>query len=267
MSTPDTFGHTSGEGDFFVFPDPPKGTPDDTNTFKHLAVNGNAYLLGEFLGCRETTLVTGRRYVSQVVTSDLRGLHYPDLQVAFDVDPALYDARNAYVASDHGKPLDFVLEIAAPNTGRIHVTDKPVDYASLGIPEYWRFDETGQYHGARLGGDRLVGGQYEPIEIEEFAEGMLRGYSAVLNVYLHWEKGELRFYDPATGQPIPSIASERARADGARAGRLAAEHDIATNRARRLAAEHGLAGLRASRLAAEARVLQLEEQLRRQGAG
>ena len=160
----------------------------------------------------------------------MRGLRYPNLLVAFDVDPAAYKARNAYVVSDHGKPPDFVLEIAAPKTGRINVTDKRVDYASLGIPEYWRFDETGEYHGARLDGERLVGREYAPIEIEEVSEGKLRGYSAVLNLYLHWEQGELRFYDPATVRPIPSIASERARAD-----------------------------------AAEARIRELEEQLRQQG--
>ena len=237
MSTPDTFGHTSGQRDFFVFPDPPDPTPEETNTFKHLAVNGNAYLLREFLGNAETTLVTGGHYVSLAVTRDMRGLRYPNLLVAFDVDPVAYEARNAYVSSDHGKPPDFVLEIAAPKTGRVNVTDKRVDYAALGIPEYWRFDETGEYHGTRLDGELLVGHEYEPIEIEEYAEGMLRGYSAVLNVYLHWEEGELRFYDPATGWPIPSLASERA-------GRLAAE--------------------RAKRLAAEARVRELEERFRQQ---
>ena len=244
MSTPDPVPGGSRSRDFFVFPDPPKPTPDDTNTFNHLAVNGNAYLLREFLGNRQSTLLTGQRYVSQMVTSDLRGLHYPDLLVAFDVDPAAYKARNAYVASDHGKPLDFVLEIAAPNTGRIHVTDKRVDYASLRIPEYWRFDETGEHHGARLGGDRLVGGEYEPISIEEISESELRGFRAVLNVYLHWEEGELRFYDPATGRPLRSVASEGARAD---------------------AAERGLDGERARADAAEARVRELEERLRRQG--
>ena len=43
------------------------------------------------------------------------------------------------------------------------VRDKPADYAALGIPEYWRFDETGESHGTRLAGDRLVGDRYEPI--------------------------------------------------------------------------------------------------------
>ena len=237
MNTPDTFANATGVREFFVFPDPPERTPEDMTGFRHLGINGNAYLLREYLGNRETTLVTGEQFLSLAATGDMTGVRYPDFLVAFDVDPAAYRARNAYVVSDHGKPPDFVLEVASPSTARIDVVDKRVDYASWGIPEYWRFDETGEHHGARLAGDRLVGGEYEPIAIEEVSEGELRGYSAVLNVYLHWEEGELRFYDPSTGRPIPSLPSEGARADGERA--------------------------RAD--AAEARVRELEERLRRQG--
>ena len=258
MNRPDTLAHKSRPRDFFVFPDPPERTPEDMTGFKHLARTGNAYMLGEYLGNSETTLVAGDQFVSLAVTGEMRGLRYPDMLVAFDVDTAAYWDRNAYVVSDQGKPPDFVMEIASRSTGRIDVTDKRVDYASLRIPEYWRFDETGQYHGARLGGDLLVGGEYEPIAIEEVSEGELRGFSAVLNVYLHWEEGELRFYDPATGRPLRSVASEGARADAERAARLAAEHGRAAERARADAE-------RAARLAVEARNRELEERLRRQG--
>ena len=36
--------------------------------------------------------------------------------------------------------------------------EKRAAYAGLGIPEYWRFDETGDFHGTRLAGDRLETG-------------------------------------------------------------------------------------------------------------
>lgn len=57
------------------------------------------------------------------------------------------------------------------------------DYATLGILEYWRFDETetGRWHGARLAGDRLVDGRYVPISIDSLADNILQGYSAVLD--------------------------------------------------------------------------------------
>ena len=48
------------------------------------------------------------------------------------------------------------MEIASRSTGRTDTREKRVEYAALGIPEYWRFDETGRYHRTRLAGDRLV---------------------------------------------------------------------------------------------------------------
>ena len=86
-----------------------------------------------------------------------------------------------------------------------------------GIPEYWRFDETGRHHGSRLAGDRLVDGQYEPIHIEELAEDTLQGYSGVLNLNIRWEGVQLRWYDPTTDQHIVTFDDERARADRAEA--------------------------------------------------
>ncbi len=44
-----------------------------------------------------------------------------------------------------------------PSTGRVDVEAKRDGYAALGIPEYWRFDETGRRHGTRLAGDRSGG--------------------------------------------------------------------------------------------------------------
>ena len=229
---------TSPKPSHFVFPDPPEDREDKMTNFNRMSYTGNVYLLADHLGNPETTLVAGEHYMSPEVTRDMAGLRYPDLLVAFDVDPAAYYASNAYVISEQGKPPDFILEIASRSSGRTDTGPKRRDYAALLITEYWRFDETetGRYHGARLAGDRLVNGEYEAIDIEELPDGSLQGYSAVLNLYLRWERGELVFYDPATGLPIASLHSERE-------ARQAAE---------------------ARAEAAEARVRELEEQLRQQ---
>ena len=71
----------------------------------------------------------------------------------------------------------------------IDVGQKRDDYALMGIPEYWRFDETGEFHGARLAGDRLVEGRYEPLPIVELSEGVLEGYIEVLDLNIRWERG------------------------------------------------------------------------------
>ena len=86
-----------------------------------------------------------------------------------------------------------------------------------GIPEYWRFDETGRFHRTLLAGDRLADGAYQPIAIEEFPDGSLQGFSEVLNLHIRWEQGQLRWHDPATGRHIATFDDERARADNAEA--------------------------------------------------
>ena len=268
----------------FEFPDPPEREPDDMTSFDHLVPTGNVHHLIQHLGNRETTLVAGEHYLSLALTRDLTGLRYPDLLVAFDVAPAAYKARNAYVIAEQGKPPDFVLEIASRSSGRIDRIDKRRDYAALGIPEYWRFDETGEYHRARLAGDRLAEGGYEPIPIEELADGVLQGYSAALNLNLRWENGQLGWHDPATGRHIATFESERNRADTAaaraeseRAARIQAAARAESERAARVQAAARAESERAARIqaaaraeasearaeSAEARAAQLEAELRR----
>ena len=196
----------------FRLPDPPEHPHDKMTSFKQLAATGHAHHLARHLGDPETTLVAGERYVVVRPTQSMAGSHYPDLLVAFGVDPAAYEASNGYIIEEQGKPPDFVLEIASWRTGQNDVGEKRDAYAALDIPEYWRFDETGESHGTRLAGDRLVGDEYVPIPIDEAANDVLQGYSATLNLNLRWEGGVLGWYDPDTGRHIPTFDGERARA-------------------------------------------------------
>ncbi|MYC35865.1 MAG: Uma2 family endonuclease [Chloroflexi bacterium] len=162
-------------------------------------------------------LVEADRWIAPDTAFDKRRARYPDLLVAFGVDPELYRASNGYIVEEQGKAPDFVLEVASESTGENDVGDKRDYYESLGILEYWRFDETGEHHGTKLAGDRLVEDRYEPIEIAELPDGVLQGYSQALGLYLRWVEGDLVFYDPATGEPIATLESERSRADTAEA--------------------------------------------------
>ena len=140
----------------------------------------------------------------------MTGSMYPDLLIAFDVDPVSYKENNGYTIDEQGKPPDFVMEIASRRTGRQDIVGKRDGYATLGIPEYWRFDETGEFHGTLLAGDWLApDGQYQPVAIEEVAEGVLQGFSRVLNLHIRWEKGQLRWHDPETGRHIANLENER----------------------------------------------------------
>ena len=223
-------------------PDPPKHKAGEMTSFDHLSLNGNAYFLKQHLGNPETTIVRGERYLLATPRVPAREKRIPDLLIAFNADPELYRANNSYIISEQGKPPDFVLEVASRGTGRRDRWAKREDYLAMEIPEYWRFDETGNYHGARLGGDLLVEGQYQPIPIETLAEDILQGYSPALNLYIRWERGELRWHDPATGQHIATFEQEREDRQQAEQGRLQE---------------------REARLAAEARVRELEAELER----
>ena len=207
----------------FRFPDPPERKPDDMTSFEHLTRTGSVHHLIRHLGNPETTLVAGERYVSLRTTWNMAGVKCLDLLIAFDVDPVTYHRRNAYVISEQGKPPDFVLEIASRSTGSEDTGEKRDVYAAMGIPEYWRFDETGEFHGVHLAGDRLVNGVYEPIQIDQLSEGTYQGHSEVLDLNIRWHDGQLEWYNPETGLHIPTFDDERARADEERAGRLEAE--------------------------------------------
>ena len=222
----------------FVLPDPPKRT--DMMSFRHLTINGNAHYLALHLGNAETTIITGEMYLTRDPDTPARERVAPDLLVAFNADPAELYASNGYIISEQGKPPDLVMEIASRDTGRNDIGEKREWYAALGIPEYWRFDETGAYHRARLGGDRLVEGEYQPIPIETLEDGALQGYSPTLNLYLRWEAGELRWYDPATGEHIATFESERIGREAEQLARLALEAQLEEERRARRELEEQL---------------------------
>ena len=168
----------------------------------------------------------------------MTSVRYPDLLVAFGVNPEAYYQANAYIIEEQGKPPDFVMEIASPSTPDQDATDKRHDYEALGIPEYWRFDENPTSNRPKLAGDRLSEGSYVPIPIDEPSPGISQGYSQALGLLIRWEQGHLRWIDPQTEDHIPTIQSERQ-------GRIAAEQERDTERQARLNAEAQLRDLRA----------------------
>ncbi len=209
--------HTRKPGTFaspssgrFRLPEIPEREPDEVTQFDELFKTGRSHALAVHLGNPETTLVEADRWIIAEPGTFRDLARYPDLLVAFDVDPSAYEASNGYVISEQGKPPDFVLEVASVSTANTDTGVKREDYARMLIPEYWRFDKTGQHHGTRLAGDRLENGVYVPIDIDELSADVLQGYSEALGLYLRWERGELGWHDPATGRHISTFDTERA---------------------------------------------------------
>ena len=212
------------------FPElPPR---DDMQNTRFLNEPAHLPALRVRLGFSASTVVTSETPIGWN-TSQRRGLLQPDLLIAFDVDGSVVVAEQGYSIDYHGKPPDFVLEIASPTTSSRDETDKRRGYADFGVLEYWRFDDTeGRYYQTALAGDHLVSGAYQPINIVEIGHARYRGYSAVLGLYVCWEYGHLRWYDPETGY-LPTyyeetdarIAAEAER-DAERAERLRLEAEI-----------------------------------------
>ena len=142
--------------------------------------------------------------------SNLNRRIYPDIYLAFGVDTAAIRPRKLYLPWEVGKPPDWALEIASESTGREDVRRKPGIYAQVGVLEYWRFDPTGgRYHGEALAGNLLVNGEYVPVELTTGPDGILKGYSPVLDLYLCWNQGWPMFYDPNTGSYLTNWEQER----------------------------------------------------------
>ena len=124
----------------------------------------------------------------------------PDLYLAFGVDAEAIRPRKLYLPWEAGKPPDLALEVASESTAQNDVRRKPDIYARIGVSEYWRFDPTGgRYYDAPLTGLRLVNGVYQTIRLTTEPDGILKGYSTVLELSLSWEQGWPRLYNPATG--------------------------------------------------------------------
>ena len=210
----------------FRLPDPPQRDPNDMTSARHLAETGNMHHLKLHLGNPETTIVKSELFLALDRRGPGEDYRVPDLLIAFGADPDLYESDNGYIVSQQGKPPDFVLEIASPSSRARDNEVKRNFYARHGVVEYWRFDEEDRPGLVRLAGDRLVGGVYEPIGIEELAGGVLQGCSASLNLYLRWQQGELAWIDPATGRHIATFESERAARIAEREAHLAAEARI-----------------------------------------
>ena len=217
-----------------------------------------------------TTLVGGSGYMAREA-GRRRDCQVFDCVVAFGVEAEriIWEA-NGYDVGEVGKPPDFLLEIVTRRTrARAHpdndYTVKRRFYRDAGAVEYWRFDAGGQFYATPLAGDVLVDGEYRPVKIRRAEDGSLWGYSRALGLYLVWEDGNLRFFDPVSGEFLLNLSemSERIaeiKRETAEIDRRREEDDAARIEDARRAAR---AEADAARIAAERRAAEAEAELER----
>ncbi len=160
----------------------------------------------------------------------------PDFYVAFGVDAATITQRRLYLPWEVGKPPDLALEVGSESTAGEDTGRKRDIYAQIGVGEYWLFDPTGgDLYGEPLLGLELVGGSYQRLDTTYAPDGVLKAYSRLLGISLCWQEGRLTFYNPQTGNYLMNYTET----------------------------ETALRAERRARQQAEARLLELEEELRR----
>ena len=197
------------------FPElPPR---EDMNNPLYLHDQGHQPALRLHLGNPTTTIVLSEVPVGWNHRQQ-SGLLKPDLLVAFNVDWASIVAQNGYSIDERGKSPDFVLEVASDNNAENDYVAKRVGYTAFRVPEYWRFDHTGgTLYPAALAGDRLVNDAYQEIAIRRMDDNGYWGHSAVLNLDICWEAGQLRFYDRVGRRYLPTYEEAMAAEEALRA--------------------------------------------------
>jgi len=170
----------------------------------------------------------------------------PDVFVVFGVNSG--DRRSYKTWEEGDRTLDFVLEITSKSTRAQDQGAKKGTYAFLGVQEYFQYDPTGDYLQPALQGMRLEDGNYSVVE-PTIAENLLILHSETLQLDLRLEAGQLRFYDPATGEKLLTYLELEQVRQAAEAARQAAKQR---------ANEEAIA-----RQAIESRMVELEAKLRK----
>lgn len=262
--------------DDFVCPDPEPRDMQQSPT-----ISKSEYFVGRHFAGQPDTLVNG----DIPVHYDPYNRHAAvkaDLCVAFGVNVPAIARRNGYIIHEVGKSPDFMLEVASHTTHRRDTGFKRDLYAHLEVDEFWRVDPTGgEYYGYEMALDVLIApGVFQPRRLHREPNGMVWGYSRVLDLCLCWhaawdwdvdDQSRLRFYDRKTGRYLCDTTLVEGRLAASQAALQVAQEQAAYDRAVRAAAEASLQSAQqqaaqevAARTAAEARIRELEAQLRRQ---
>ena len=93
------------------FPDAP---PPELTAYYAINSPGYPPSLADHFGDRETTIITSEVAAALIpYAGTYEGVRYPDLLIAFNVNPAANKARKGYLIPEQGKPPDFVMELAS----------------------------------------------------------------------------------------------------------------------------------------------------------
>ncbi|MFN0055699.1 MAG: Uma2 family endonuclease [Planctomycetales bacterium] len=155
----------------------------------------------------------------------------PDAFVVKDCDPG---RRRIYLLWEEEKVPNVVFETTSSSTRREDTIWKPPVYETLGVPEYFLYDPTGDYLDPALRGYRLRDAGYQLIQPD--ADGRLM--CEQLGILLGLEAGALVMWDSVTGEELPTeTEAERKAREDSEAALEASEAVLEASEAARAAAE------------------------------
>ncbi len=219
------------------------GEPMAENDYQLTAMMDVIPTLREWFGDREDVYAGGDMLIYYKM-NDNETRVAPDVFVVFGTTK---EKRNSWIVWREGKAPDIVMELASGSTWRRDMREKRDIYAEMGVIEYWRFDPTSNYFFPPLVGETLGENEYRTIELTTNRDSMVWGHSAVLGLDVcALPDGNLRFYDPVSGQWLRTLHEETTA---------------------RQAAEEAAARETTARQAAEEELRLLRDQLRRYQAG
>jgi Uma2 family endonuclease len=169
--------------------------------------------LRNYFAARSDVYVSGNNFV-YYERGNPRAVVSPDVYVVYGVAKRQRDTYMVW--KEAGILPAVVMEITSKQTRKEDTRTKfPLYEQTLGIPEYFQFDPTGDYLEPRLQGFRLVEGRYVPIALEtaplpdtpfdrspqiDDRSRIFRLHSEQLGLDLIAVGQLLRFYDPLTGE-------------------------------------------------------------------
>jgi Uma2 family endonuclease len=214
--------------------------------------------LEEFFRKEPLIYVSGNIFVYYRDESKLRKSICPDIFVVHGVRKK---DRRVYNLEVERKTPEVVIELTSSETKTEDLGNKRVIYAGLGVKEYFLYDPYNETMQPALRGFRLENGDYMPM-----VGTRLR--SKVLGLELRHENGELRLYDPKTGEYLRT--HEESEAERRRlAKRVSRELRVKQKAQAKLAAAEAKAAAAEAKAAAleaeNARLLAELAKLRRNG--
>ena len=198
------------------------GEPMAENEEQLYAMLDTITTLREWYAGREDAHVGGDLLIYYAM-NDNESRIAPDVFVVFGSDKTL---RPSWKVWEEGKAPDIVIELASGSTWRRDMREKRDIYALMEVTEYWRFDPAGSYFTPPLVGERLDDGEYAPLPVTLDDDGILRGHSGVLGLdFCVLSNGDLRLYDPDSGQWLRTYAESEAALREESAARRQAEEE------------------------------------------